>query len=100
MAANEAVENLIRLCQENQRVCPMPTYWNELWGKLINRKRMGNSWEPPAPLILAAWWEASDSLKQLRLIDHIKWAEQQGQLEEISNFLKNLKEEEWFHFGD
>ncbi|MCX6251418.1 MAG: hypothetical protein NTX61_11780 [Bacteroidetes bacterium] len=99
MQSNENTESLIQFCQENQRVCPMPIYWNDLWGKLKNRKRVGNGWEPSAPLILAGWWEASDLSKRLRLIDHIKWAEKQGQLEEISNFLKSLKEEEWYHFG-
>ena len=78
----------------------MPIHWNDLYGKLKNTRRVGNGYEPYAQLILAAWSEASDSSKQLRLIDHIIWAEQQGQLEEISALLRNLKEEEWFHFGD
>jgi hypothetical protein len=52
------------------------------------------------PLILAAWWEASGLSKQLRLIEHLKWAESNGQLQEIADYLKALKEEEWFHFSD
>jgi hypothetical protein len=78
----------------------MPTYWNELWQKLKNRKRIGSGWEPPLPLILAVWYDTPAMLKQLRLIDHIKWAEQEGQLVEISHFLRGLKEEEWFHIND
>jgi hypothetical protein len=67
---------------------------------LKNTKRVGGGWEPPAPLILAAWWETSDLIKQLRLVDHIKWADKQGQLDEISTFIRDLKEDEWFHPDD
>ncbi|MCK9398987.1 MAG: hypothetical protein M0Q51_03185 [Bacteroidales bacterium] len=100
MPSNETVESLIKYCQEDERICPMPIYWNKLWEKLKNRKRVDSGWEPSLPLILAAWWEASDMSKQARLYEHIKWADKQGQLDEISHFLRGLKEEEWFHIND
>lgn len=100
MSINDTVESLILYCKENQRICPMPIYWNKLWENLKNRKRVGSAWEPPLPLILAAWYDTPAIMKQLRLIEHIKWAEKQGQLDEISGFLRGLKEEEWFHLDD
>jgi len=100
MPTDDPIGNLIEYCNEKGRICPMPVYWNELFGMLKNKKRVGSSWEPPLPLILAAWYETSAMLKQLRLIDHIKWAEKQGQLNEISDYLRGLKDEQWFHLGD
>jgi len=52
------------------------------------------------PLILAAWYEAPALQKQLRLFEHLEWAEKNGQFEEISIFLMNLKEDQWFHLGE
>jgi len=91
---------LINYCKEKNRICPMPNYWNELYDKLKNKKRKGNGWEPALPLILAAWYYTPALLKQLRLIEHLEWAKQQDQLQEISDYLRNLKEEQWFHLGE
>ena len=38
---------------------------------LPNREPRGAGWEPPLPLILAAWWEASHSSKRARLKEHL-----------------------------
>jgi len=48
---SESVENLIEYCRANDRVCPL-----KLWKKLPHRvQTSGGGWEPPLPLILAAW---------------------------------------------
>jgi hypothetical protein len=51
----------------------------------------------PPPLILAAWHETSPKLKMLRLEEHINWAFENGNFEKISNYLRGLKEDQWFH---
>ena len=94
------LKKLISYCQEKKRICPMPVYWNELWEKLKDRKRKNGGYEPAAPLILAAWYDAPALMKQLRLIEHLEWADKHLQLEEISKFLHGLKEEQWFHLGE
>ena len=94
------LEELLEYCKQNERVCPQPTHWNTMWNKLKNKKQIGNGWEPPLPLILAAWWVAPAMSKQFRLVEHLKWASKEGQLEDIKNFLYNLKEENWFHVGE
>ena len=86
--------------QKNNRVCPQPKKWNELYGLLPNKKRKGNGWEPSIPLILAAWWDTPAVPKMLRLREHIEWAHQHGCLDAVYQFLANLKEEEWHHIGD
>lgn len=88
---------ILHYCKQNKRVCPKAEKWNELWIKLDGRRRTGWGYIPNPPLILGAWWDTSNNQKQERLIEHIQWAEQKEQLEEISIYLRNLKEEDWHH---
>jgi hypothetical protein len=94
----ESLESVVAYCREYDRVCPMPQRWAALWELLPNRVRAGSGWEPPLPLILAAWYE-TPMLKMLRLQDHIKWAESHNAMEPVSRFLHALPEDEWFHLG-
>jgi hypothetical protein len=93
-------ENLITYSRENNRVCPEPSHWNELWEMLPDRHRIGSGWEPPLPLILGAWNYTSNLEKMMRLSEHIRWADEHGKLEEVSAFLKGLKESDWHHLRD
>jgi len=67
---------------------------------LPNRKRVGPGWQPAPPLILAAWHDTPAMLKMLRLTEHIEWAAQHGALDSTARFLRELREEYWFHIGD
>lgn len=78
----------------------MPDRWNALWKLLPNRRRAGGGWEPPLPLILAAWHGTPGMLKMLRLAEHIEWAAEYGALESVALFLRGLREEDWFHLGE
>ena len=100
MTSSESVDSIVAYCKENNRVCPVPQKWNELWEMLPSRKRKGSSWEPSPPLILAAWHDTPAMLKMIRLSDHIKWASEHGTLSEVSVFLRGLKEADWFHIED
>lgn len=91
------VNDLIKYCQINNRICPKPQKWNKLWQLLNNKQRKGATWEPSLPLILAAWYNTSNDLKKERLIEHLKWAEKQNQLDTINNYLHTLTEEDWHH---
>ena len=72
-----------------------------MWEKLKDKERVGSAgWNPPVPLILAAWWDSSDNSKKHRLIEHINWAEKKEQLDEIANFIYKLTDEEWYHTND
>jgi hypothetical protein len=97
---SDTVENLVAYCRVNDRVCPLPPLWNDLWEMLPNRARVGAGWQPPPPLILAAWHDTPAMLKMLRLKEHIDWAAKHGELESIGNFLREMREEDWFHIGD
>ena len=87
---------LERYCIADGRVCPMPQYWSQLWEMLPRKMQKPNGgWEPPMPLILAAWDQTTDFDKQVRLREHIMWAEFVGFTEEIDRFLRGLDEDEW-----
>jgi hypothetical protein len=93
-------DDLVQYCQENGRVCPMPSQWDALWEMLPNRKRAASGSEPALPLILGAWQNAPALLKMLRLKEHIDWADQHGVLDEVDKFLRSLPESEWAHFRE
>jgi hypothetical protein len=97
---SETVESLVTYCRENDRVCPLPPLWNRLWEMLPDRSRIGVDWQPPPPLILAAWHHTPAMLKMLRLADHIEWAAKHEALEPIGKFLRELPEQDWYHTGD
>ncbi len=94
------LSELKEFCQLNERICPQPQLWNDLWNILKDKKQTGNQWQPSLPLILAAWWETSILSKRIRFFEHLDWSEKHGQLKEIIDFLLNLKEEQWFHGND
>ncbi|MBI3699997.1 MAG: hypothetical protein HY242_06055 [Afipia sp.] len=96
----ETCDALIAYCRHNDRVCPQPQLWQQLWEKLPNRKQIGVGWEPSLPLILAAWHDTPAMLKMLRLAEHIEWADRHNKLQEIASFLRELPEESWHHIGD
>jgi hypothetical protein len=95
------LDTLWELCTANNRLVPMPSQWNELYGMLKNtRQKPSGGWEPPLPLILGAWHHSMPIEKQLRFKEHLEWAQEQGQLEEIGAFLRSLPETQWCHYGE
>ncbi len=98
---SETFDSLWAYCTTNRRLVPMPTPWNEVFRMLKNtRQKPSGGWEPPLPLILGAWQHSMPIEKQLRFQEHLRWAESQGQLEEIRDFLRSLPEDKWCHFGE
>ena len=93
------LDKLLDYCAENDRVCPMPLPWHQVWDMLSGKKR-GSGWEPPPPLILAAWWETSDQEKRERFELHLHWAAEHGALDKVAQFLRSFPEGEWHHRGD
>ena len=97
----ETLDDLINYCTSNNRLVPQPPQWSELFSMLKNtRQKPSGGWEPPLPLILAAWHHSMPIEKQLRFKDHIAWAQTHNQLEEIGRYLRSLSEEQWCHFGE
>ena len=97
---SEQLKSLLDYCSENERVCPQPKKWNELWNMLPNRSRQGSGWEPALPLILAAWHDTPAMMKMIRLREHLEWAEKHGELDSVDKFLRALPETDWHHLGE
>ena len=94
------INELKAYCTQNNRVCPNPQQWNELWQMLPELKREGSGWIPSAPLILAAWWHTSDDEKRERLFEHIDYAANHNFLKQSDAYLRALPEDQWTHKGD
>ena len=86
--------------RRNNRVCPKPAKWLELYEMLPDKRRSGTSWEPAPPLVDAAWNETSSIPKRMCFREHIDWADSHGWLEQIFSFMKGLPENEWHHMGE
>ena len=101
MSAPETFESLWSYCTAANRLVPQPTLWSELYSKLRHtRQKPSGGWEPPLPLILAAWQHSMPIEKQLRFKEHLRWAALEGQLDEIGACLRALIEDQWAHFGE
>lgn len=95
----ETLESLWAYCASNNRL--IPKKWNDFYNLLKDKKQKSSGgWEPPLPLILGAWWNTIPIQKQSRFKEHVQWAFDHGQIDKIGNYLRGLKENEWFHFGD
>lgn len=91
------LQDVIIETTKNGRICPQPQRWKELWEMLPNKQRKGGGWEPPLPLILAAWWDTSVFQKQMRLREHADWAANHDCLGAVYDFLRSLSEADWYH---
>ena len=90
----ETFESLWEYCNSNNRVCPMPMKWNDLFNILKDNNKLD------LPLILNGWEISSPLEKHLRFESHIKSALESSQIEEIGEFLRLLSEDEWAHYGE
>ena len=97
---SEALDHLIAYCRDNNRVCPLPKAWQQLWEMMPEKKQAIGAWEPAVPLIGAAWHETPAMLKMARLAEHIQWAAKHSALAEVAAFLRGLRENEWQHLGE
>ena len=93
-------DDLLHFVQSDGRVCPQPRRWNEVWEMLPGRHRVGLGWEPPLPLILAAWWTTSVDQKRERFLLHLRVAHEREVLGRVNSFLRGLPEDEWVYERD
>jgi hypothetical protein len=95
------IDELTMYAQSDNRVCPLPPQWTELWEMLPNRRPLsGGGWSPPPPLILAGWWTTSVEAKRARLVAHLEYARQHGILAQVGEFLRALPTDAWAYERD
>lgn len=90
------VDDAMLEARKNNRVCPIPARWQELYQMLPDRKN-----NQPTPPLVGPSWPATPSIsKRMCLREHLEWAEAKGRLDPVLAFLKQLPEGEWHHMGD
>jgi len=94
--SHDQLKELLKFVQDEGRICPQPGKWHELWELLPDRQRIGSGWQPPLPLILAAWDHATGIEKMLRLRQHIEYAEEKGVLNQVDRYLRDLHTSGWY----
>ena len=89
------VEVLVE-ARRNNRVCPKPAKWQQLYEMLPGRQPS----EPSPPLVGAAWDGTPSIPKRMCFREHIEWAAGHGALQQVYTFMKSLPESDWHHMGD
>lgn len=77
----------------NNRICPQPMKWNELFNILKRIVKDKNKLSPP--LILAGWNFSDDCQKKDRFQEHLQLIKEENITAAII-FLDELKKEEWY----
>lgn len=89
------LDDLLAELRRHGHICPMPQPWNALWQALPDIRRKGGGWEPPAPLILAAWSGTTDAEKRARFELHLRWADTHGVLADTVHRMSQWKPTDW-----
>ena len=98
---HETIETIWEYCTSNNRLCPKPIKWRDLFVMLKDKKQIpSGGWEPSLPLILGAWGNTMPIEKLWRFREHIQWAFDHNQLDEVGRYLRSLSENDWTHFGE
>ena len=92
---NLTVDDVLVEARKNNRVCPQPVFWFQLYDLLPEGPRR------PAPPPDGPAWRASSSLaKRMALRDQLEYAARVGTLSAVMAFLKKMREQDWLHMGD
>lgn len=86
--------------RKNNRVCPLPARWQQLYDMLPGKTRSSAGWQPPPPLLGAAWNDTPSIPKRMCFREHLEWAETHGCLQQVFSLMKSLPEHEWYHMGE
>ena len=91
------VHSLMVVARRNNRVCPHPSHWIQLY-ELLGGEQDPNL--PAPPLQPWLWPQLSGLQKRLRFREHVEWAERHGCLNRVAGFMNGLGEADWVHMGD
>ena len=81
--------------RRNNRVCPQPAIWKQVWDYLPNKA----STLAAVPTTAAEWSQLPPLQKRSRLREHLEWAAAQGVLQPVYEALRKLPEDRWHHMG-
>lgn len=92
----ESADQLMVRARRNNRVCPRPPKWTQLY------RDLGGPRHPdlPPPPVDWIWTQLSSLQKRLFFREYLEWAEQHGKLQHVALFMDMLAETDWVHMGD
>jgi hypothetical protein len=86
-----SLQSLLDYAHGQSRVCPMPDAWMRLWKMLPDYDLV----DPP--LILGAWRDTPHLLKRVVFDGHLEYADKNGILGKVSEFLLSLPDDQWLY---
>jgi hypothetical protein len=92
-----SADALMVVARRNNRVCPRPAHWSDLY-QILKGERHADLAAPPLQPWL--WTRLSGLQKRLRFREHIEWAQGHGRLEQVARFMNGLTEGDWLHMGE
>jgi hypothetical protein len=94
------LEAVLLVARRNNRVCPRPRRWVELYKLLPVRATPRGVLKAPPPVMGKAWTSTPALSKRLCVREQIEWAERAGVLEAVMAFMQSMPEEDWVHMGE
>jgi hypothetical protein len=80
---------------KDNRVCPQPTRWLELYRIL---QISGHSQTLPTPPLTGSAWAATPALaKRMALREQLEWADRNGCLQPVFEFIQALPDTDWHY---
>lgn len=85
---------LLSLINVNNRVCPEPKTWHDLYMILVDETYCEHD-EPPLPLILNGWHDSTNEEKKLCFMQLLKWAHLNKVGDIAWHYVNAMSECEW-----
>jgi hypothetical protein len=94
-SAGVSLDDALLEVRRNNRVCPLPAIWKQVWDYLPNK----SSTLSPVPMTAAEWAQLPPLQLRSRLREHLVWADAQGVLPQVLGALRKVPEHRWHHIG-
>jgi hypothetical protein len=91
------VDEAMKIARRNHRVCPVGRAWRELYRLLPVRQMGQHVMRAPYPIDSCSRQTATHLDKVQRLRSQLQWAEAEGALPRVVEFLASLPEQDWEH---
>jgi hypothetical protein len=82
------------LTRKDDRVCPQPSRWLEMYR--ILQEQPGRGRLPAEPVVGSAWASTSPLAKRMAFNEQLEWADRNRCLTPIHEYLKTLRDADWY----
>jgi hypothetical protein len=82
------------LTRRDNRVCPQPSRWLEMYR--ILQEQAGSGARPPDPVVGSAWASTPPLAKRMAFHQQLEWADRNNCLTPVHDYLKTLRDSDWY----